>query len=145
MQGEDRRHVELLGVFHYALAALAALAGTCPVLHLIMGLVLLFGGFESAEGEAPPAWFGALFVVVAGVLILAGWVLAVLAWLAGRRLRGFRAYRLCFGVAVAECLFVPFGTLLGVLTLVVLSRPAVKAGFGVPDGGPVRDAETREG
>jgi hypothetical protein len=32
-------------------------------------------------------------------------------------------------VACLECLFIPFGTILGVLTLIVLSRESVKTQF----------------
>ena len=35
-------------------------------------------------------------------------------------------------VAGIECIFMPFGTVLGVLTLLVLMRPSVKALFDEP-------------
>jgi hypothetical protein len=35
----------------------------------------------------------------------------------------------CFVVAAIECIFMPFGTVLGVFTIIVLSRPSVKALF----------------
>jgi disulfide bond formation protein DsbB len=48
---------------------------------------------------------------------------------AGRCLAQRRRYLLCMVVAGIACIFMPFGTALGVFTLVVLSRPAVKAAF----------------
>jgi len=35
-------------------------------------------------------------------------------------------------MAAVECMIVPFGTVLGVLTIIVLSRDKVKRLFGVP-------------
>jgi hypothetical protein len=40
-------------------------------------------------------------------------------------------YTYCLVVAAIECMFTPFGTVLGVLTIIVLVRPTVKALFGV--------------
>ena len=50
--------------------------------------------------------------------------------LAGRELARHGGYTYCLIVAAIECLFMPFGTALGVLTLIVLMRPSVKAQFG---------------
>ena len=46
--------------------------------------------------------------------------------LAGRNLARRRRYLFCQVVAGVGCMFMPFGTVLGVFTLVVLSRPAVR-------------------
>jgi hypothetical protein len=37
-------------------------------------------------------------------------------------------------MACIECLFLPFGTILGVFTIIVLSRESVKELFGAPVG-----------
>jgi membrane protein YqaA with SNARE-associated domain len=38
-------------------------------------------------------------------------------------------YWFAFAIACVECLFIPFGTILGVFTIIVLSREPVKALF----------------
>ena len=48
---------------------------------------------------------------------------------AGRCLRRRRRYTFCLVVAAISCAFVPFGTVLGIFTLVVLTRPGVKPMF----------------
>ena len=61
---------------------------------------------------------------------------AVLVLIAGRFL-GRRTHHLyCLVMAGIECCFMPFGTILGVFTIVVLLRPSVKTLFeqGVPSG-----------
>jgi hypothetical protein len=37
--------------------------------------------------------------------------------------------RLCFAMAGVECIFMPFGTVLGVFTILVLNRQSVKELF----------------
>jgi hypothetical protein len=40
----------------------------------------------------------------------------------------------CLVVAGIECIFMPFGTVLGVFTIIVLMRPSVRNLFGVEGG-----------
>lgn len=40
-----------------------------------------------------------------------------------------KGYRTCFAASVFNCLIIPVGTVLGVFSLVVLTRPSVKALF----------------
>ena len=51
-------------------------------------------------------------------------------FLVGRGLAQRKRYMFCLVVACVECLFMPFGTVLGVFTIIVLSRDSVKALFG---------------
>ena len=71
---------------------------------------------------------GSCFIVV-------GWVFAALVLMAGRCIAGRKSYTFCFVVACVECLWAPFGTCLGVFTLVVLNRPSVKALFAARSPG----------
>ncbi len=77
-------------------------------------------------------FFGWLFIVVGAMAISLGWTLALLVLIAGRQLAARRRYTYCLVVAGLECLFMPFGTVLGVFTILVLARPSVKALFGEP-------------
>ena len=72
---------------------------------------------------------GWIFIIVATVLILLGWALAIAMFLSGRCVARRTRYMYCFVVAGVECLMMPFGTVLGVFTIIVLSRPSVKALF----------------
>jgi hypothetical protein len=49
--------------------------------------------------------------------------------MAGRCLSRRKGYSFALVMACVECLFVPFGTILGVFTIVVLSRESVRALF----------------
>jgi hypothetical protein len=93
----------------------------------------LFGDFIKAKpGEPSPALFGALFAMMAGAFITVGWTLALCTFIAGRCLAQRRNHMYCLIVAgVMAALCTPFGTILGVFTIIVLMRPSVKEAFGV--------------
>lgn len=61
--------------------------------------------------------------------MLVGWAFAVCVILAGRFIVRRKHYIFCLVIASLNCLFMPFGTILGVFTIVVLIRPSVKALF----------------
>ena len=127
---QDEEHLKLLSIFHYVVGGLAGLFALFPVFHLILGLVLIFApGQLEAEGEAPPAFIGWFFVVFAAMFITMGWVLAGCVIAAGRCLARRRRYLFCLVMAGIECMFMPFGTVLGVLTIIVLMRESVKELF----------------
>ena len=133
---QDLEHLRLLSIFHYVVAGLTALFACIPMIHLTMGLVMLFapGAFENGRhgsGNDPAILHvvGAILTFVATLVILAGWSLAVCTFLAGRFLSGRRHYMFCLVIAALLCMITPFGTILGVFTIVVLMRPSVKLLF----------------
>lgn len=127
---QDEEHLKLLSIFHYVLAGVTGLCALFPLIHLAMGLFLIFAGDDmSKSGDAPPAFVGWLFVGIAVVLIVAGLSLAALMLMTGRKIAQRKGYTFCQVMAGMECLFMPFGTILGVFTLIVLSRDSVKRLF----------------
>lgn len=126
----DAEHLKLLQVFHYVLAAIIGIFSCIPLIHFSLGLMMISGVIPTGpEADPMPAMVGGIFAGVGAALVLGGWTLAVLILLAGRRL-GRRAGRtFCLVVAGLECLLVPMGTVLGVFTIMVLSRPSVVPRF----------------
>ena len=132
--GEDTYYLRLLSIFHYVLAGMLALLACFPILHFAIGIAILTGAFEEpGKGDAPPVWFGWMFVLLPGLMMLCGWALAVCVGMAGRQLRRHRSYTFCLVIAGIECIFMPMGTVLGVFTIIVLIRPGVKSLFGVAE------------
>jgi hypothetical protein len=126
----DLEHLKLLSIFHYVVAGLAALIACIPFIHLAMGLFFLFGRDHfGPPGNQPPPFVGLFFVGIASFFILAGWAFAVLVFLNGRFISGRKHYRFCFVMACIECVFMPFGTVLGAFTILVLVRESVKELF----------------
>lgn len=130
---DDSEHLNLLSLFHYVVAGLAALFSLFPVFHLVMGIGLVSGALdngrpEAAVGQSVVGW---LLIVFAVAFIVCGFSFALCLALAGKFLKERRRYRFCLVLACIACVFMPFGTVLGVFTILVLMRPSVKAAFGV--------------
>jgi len=125
---QDSEQLKLLAIFHYVVAGMAALFACIPFIHFFMGLALATGVFPDTDSEAQP--IGIIIMVFAGLFILAGWTLAALIAYAGRNLQTRKRYTYCLVMAGVECIFMPFGTVLGVFTIIVLIRDTVKDLFG---------------
>ena len=131
MMDKDAEHLRLLVIAHYVYAAMVALFACIPIIHLTIGLVFLLNPPPQSPGDPFPAQaFGAIFATIGAVLVLAGWTFAACVFVAGRSLAARRRYTFCIVVAAISCLLVPVGTVLGVLTIIVLQRPSVRAMFG---------------
>ena len=126
---QDEEHLRLLSIFHFVVAGMTALFALFPVIHLAIGLAIVSGAVEPTGGGEIPAFVGWAFVIFASTWIFVGLAFAVLIALGGRALRRRRHYTFCIVVAGAACLIVPFGTVLGVFTIIVLLRDSVKEMF----------------
>ncbi|HNW91666.1 MAG TPA: hypothetical protein PKM88_02025 [bacterium] len=130
---QDAQQLRLLAVFHYVVAGLAFVFGCVPVFHILIGADLLFDlqltGF-SQGAHRPPPLFGAMFFGMGLLTLLLAWSLAGMTVAAGWHLGRHRAHLFCLVTAAVLCIFVPFGTVLGIFTIIVLSRPSVQMRFG---------------
>ena len=126
----DEEQLRLLSIFHYVASGLAALFACFPVFHLTIGLVLVFAPQAFAgNGQPPPAFLGWFFVIFAATFMLLGWTFAAFILTAGRCLARRKHYMFCLIMAGVECLFMPFGTVLGTFTIITLVREPVKQLF----------------
>jgi len=128
---QDKEHLNLLSIFHYVVGGMVALVACIPIIHLIIGLFLLFFGTRDvpADEKVPLTIIGIFFIIIPLFIIFCGWVLAFLIIIAGRQLSKRQRYGFCLVMAAVECVFMPFGTILGVFTIIVLMRPSVKTLF----------------
>jgi hypothetical protein len=131
----DAQHLGLLSIFHYVVGGLTALFACFPLIHLGIGLAMVFSQdfFHTKAGEQPPPQaIGWLFTCLGGFMFLVGQTMAVCTILAGRFIARRKRYWFIFVMACIECAFFPFGTVLGVFTIITLSRQTVKGLFSVP-------------
>jgi hypothetical protein len=127
---QDREHLQMLAVFHYVVAAFVGLFSMLPMVHLFLGIGMLTGSLASRPAEPMAAILGWFLVIFAALFIGCGLTFAVCLGIAGKSLQERKRYLLCVVVAALSCAFAPFGTALGVCTLVVRSRPSGTALFG---------------
>lgn len=124
----NAEHLRLLSIFYYVLGGLTALFSCVFIIHIVMGLFFLVAP-NSGHGGAPPKAFGALFALLGFMAVIIGWISAALMVFTGRFLSQRKHYVFCLVIAGLCCLSVPFGTILGVFTIIVIQRPEVKAMF----------------
>lgn len=124
----DDEHIKLLAIFHFVIAGLALLGIAFLIAHYcLMRMMFSNPDFWKVQNNAPPLpkdffkvfiWFYLFFGCILGVA-------GLLNLLSGLFLRR-KKYRI-FSMVVAglNCLQIPFGTVLGVFTIVVLTRNSV--------------------
>jgi hypothetical protein len=128
----DTEHLQLLAIFHYVVAGLAGLFSFFPLIYTIIGTIFIFAarhGTAKPGEDLPPEFLGWIFAVIGSLLFLIGLAMAICILIAGRSLALHKRYSFALVMACIECLFIPFGTILGVFTIVVLSRESAKALF----------------
>ena len=129
----DEEHLRLLALFHYIYGGLVALLSSVGLIHLIMGLMMLRnpGMFPLTPpgGGGPPFPFNPayFFILFGGLVVGLGWTMGTLSVISGRCISFRRARTFSLVVAGINCIWVPFGTIMGVFTLIVLLRESVAA------------------
>jgi hypothetical protein len=133
---EEATYLRVLSIAHYVLGGLAFLFGCFPIIHLVVGIGMLSGSLPfptPREGHGMPAGFattmGTMFVVMATSFILIAWAVAGLIVANGRFLVQRKHHTFCVVVGFVEALFAPFGTVLGIFTIVLLMRDSVRKTF----------------
>ncbi|HEU5179867.1 MAG TPA: hypothetical protein VFW45_03680 [Candidatus Polarisedimenticolia bacterium] len=124
----DQEHLKLLSIGYLISGCLDAFFSLLGLFYIFMGVflsrVIARAGAANMQGPPPEfvAWiFGFLGVAIL-LIMMASFVLKVLVY---QRLRQRRSRIFCMVVAGLTCIWIPFGTLLGVLTFLVLARSSV--------------------
>lgn len=146
---EDREHLSALSIGHFILAGVALFSGIPALVWGVAGAKLvdelgsdLSMAMGDISGQAGADPFGggadAMMQDVERLLItaiVAGLTLAVVSAIhlvvVGVQIRQRRWWTFCYLTGWGECLMFPFGTILGIFTIIVLGRPSVKRLFGV--------------
>lgn len=125
----DEEHLRLLSLGHYIAGGFILAFTFFAIFYLVVILMVarhpdLLGG--SNNPHPPPQGIFQVFAFIIGLAILAGWVFGGLTIYVGRCIKRRIRRTLTLVVACLNTLSVPFGTILGVFTLMVLTRPTVK-------------------
>lgn len=109
-------------ILWFILGGITALFSLIPLFHVGLGVIMLTGSFPD-DPTPPPDFFAYAFILVGAVAIAVGMALSFCMILTGLRLRQLRSRTCCIVVSALACTAFPFGTALGVWTLIVLCRP----------------------
>lgn len=124
----DQEHLRLLSIGYTVSASTNVLFSVFGLLYMFMGVFLttLVSHMPGRPGQdLPPEFIGMFFGVIGFSIFAIMLGFAALKFLAARRLKQRRSRTFCYIVAIITCFSVPFGTILGVCTFLVLSRPSV--------------------
>lgn len=128
----DEEHLRMLTLGYYLSAGMCLLFSLFGGLYMVLGLMFTFA-FRNFPAQppnsAPPPEVGWFFFAIGAFIFGAMVALAALKFLTARRLKARTSRTFCLVIAGISCLEVPYGTTLGVLTFVVLTRDSVKALF----------------
>jgi hypothetical protein len=130
---QDLKYLRILAAFHLVVAAIIALVSCFPILHLTLGVSML-SDFSNIPPEPDvPRTFDLtfrlmpiMFIVIASSMILGGWLFAGAVAFSGVSLLQRRRHTYSLVVAGVECMFMPIGTVLGVFTVLLLTKPSVR-------------------
>lgn len=130
----DDEHLRLLPVFYWVLGAMDIFIAMYGLIYVGMGVLISSASFPtSSTASGPPPAFISWFFVAIGLAFMLGFgVVATLKILAGSWLRKRKHRPACLVIAGLACVSIPFGTIVGVFTFLVLLRPSVAALFAPP-------------
>ena len=123
--------LDLISIFHYVLAALMYLKGAMAFVLMGIGSIVTIGilADRPADMEEGLVVVGLIFFMVPMIFLTVSWTAATLVLFAGRRIAKRTNLTYCQIVAGLECLCVPFGTILGIFSLITLTKPEIKETF----------------
>lgn len=119
-------------MFYYIRGGICAVFSCFFVIYIVVGLAATAGLAFAHDKNAPPPAFGLIFVFFGSFAVLCGWTWAGLQLYTGRCLAKRKNRMFCMVIAALSCLLIPYGTLLGVFTLIVLQRSSVEQLFEQP-------------
>ncbi|MBN1620529.1 hypothetical protein JW890_07380 [candidate division WOR-3 bacterium] len=130
---EELNNLKTLSMFHFIMSGFTALVSCFPLIHVTMGIIFVIaskkGAFETKPDSLAPEVAGWLFIIIGSLIVITGLTLAYLIFLSGKNLRKATRYTFCIAVACILCLMVPYGTVLGVFTIIILTKQPVKELF----------------
>jgi hypothetical protein len=131
----DEEQLRLLPILYWVQGGLMALYAPVALIYVVFGV--LFMQIPASGPSAPPLEVGWLFAGIGGFAFVTIAVFATLTILTGFWIRKRKHRVACLVIATITCLMIPYGTLIGVFTFLVLLRPSVAVLFGaVPSGIP---------
>ena len=89
------------------------------------------------HGDGPPAFLFRIFAGVIGLIILGGWTLGALTAYAGHCIKKRKHRVFIYVMAGLNLIWIPYGTLLGIATILLFQWPEVEAEFKAQAGPPI--------
>jgi uncharacterized RDD family membrane protein YckC len=130
-RAHDLKNLHLAVVLHYVAGALLALLScVCFVLTRLAMAAAMASLVKTPSAQDATSSVLPILAAMGWVAVALGWTIACVLVHAGRSIDRRRRLRWCQAVAAVSTLCFPFGTGLGIFTLILLGKPHVRAQFG---------------
>jgi hypothetical protein len=130
----DESNLNVLGILFFVYAGMVGIGALGLSAFAVLPAMLISGaaaGTPPSPGGPPPMLFGGIFAAIFGFVALLLAVKCVVMIFAGRALGRRQHYVLVMIGACTALLNLPLGTALGICTILMLQKPAVKVAFGM--------------
>jgi len=126
----NSQNMDLIAIFHYVAAAIIYLKGLIALFFMGIGAIAVTA-ILCDEGPNPEALVpvGIIFFMAPMLFLTITAAIGTAVLIAGRRIAKRTHLGYCQIIAGLECLCIPYGTVLGVISLIFLTRDDVKQQF----------------
>ena len=129
MTPTDHSQLNALALAHMILGGIGMVLSLFSLLYVFLGLAIVSGSLDMDDAPMAVGW---LFFGMGVTFLILGEAMSIALFISGRHLKRRTGHTFSFVVACISCLSIPVGTILGILTIIVLNRPTVKAAYGKP-------------
>lgn len=136
IETEDDQHLRWLSIGYYANAGFTVLAGLLGA-GICLAMAWMFDdSFRDAKPHEEVARIGVFWGIaaIAFLIVSSNAIFVLLNIRCASHLKNRSRYSFCVGLAGFHCASLPFGTVLGVFSLIVLTRASVRKQFFQPEG-----------
>ncbi|HEX8325682.1 MAG TPA: hypothetical protein VF595_17390 [Tepidisphaeraceae bacterium] len=122
----DIEHLRLLSIFHFIVGGIQLLIGCFPIIYLVLGILIVIGQLDGSASNGDPTGVGWVLIAIGLFVTTIAWTIGALTIYSGFQMKRRRWRTFSIVVAAVNCIHFPFGTTLGVFTLIVLLRRSVE-------------------
>lgn len=133
---DDVRYLNVIATFHIIVGIIAGLFSCLPLVNLPMGLSMLSDIPKMIVQDfsfSPFALLPIMFTLLPILIVVIGWMFAIAISLNGYYIKNRLWHTYCLVIGGVETIFMPFGTVLGVFTIILLTKPSVKRLFDLDE------------
>ena len=126
---EDIRYLNLLAIFHLIVAGIVGLLACLPLIELFISVPMLKDvpyALSQNEFFSQTTLAPLIFILIPSGITVVGWMFAIAIALNGYYLKNRKWLDYCMVVSGMETIFMPFGTILGVFAMILLTKPNIK-------------------
>ncbi len=122
-----KNNLETLAVLHYVIGGFKILSSLFVLIYVLMGAGMIAGGIYDSDESMQMV--GGIFLILGlfGFVMVVS--LGIMSILAGKFLSQKKHRMFCLVISILECFNTPFGTVLGIFTIIEIEKAEVKRLF----------------